>query len=73
MKRYVETGVGRLRDAPRAGCRQEVAQARMAKLAHGLYVKNMPTLKKLLRLVRDRLNVTCSPESARRIRRSPGF
>ena len=41
MERYGEWGTGGLRDAPRAGRRPKAAQARMAKLAHRLYVKNM--------------------------------
>ena len=73
MKRYRERGIDRLRDAPRAGRRLKAAQARIAKLAHKLYMKNMLTPKKLIRRVLDRLHVTYSAESARRILRALGF
>ena len=55
-------GTGGLHDAPRAGRRPRAAQARMAKLARRLYMKNMLAPRKLLRRVRDRLHVTYSGE-----------
>ena len=73
MKRYRERDTGGLRGAPRAGRRPKAAQARIAKLAHRLYMKNMLTPKKLIRRVRDGLHVTYGAGSARRILRAPGF
>ena len=73
MQRYRERGTGGLRDSPRAGRGPKAAQARIAKLAHRLYMKNMLDPKKLLRRVLDRLHVAYSAEGARRILRAPGF
>ena len=39
MRRYRERGTGGLRDASHAGRRPKAAQARIAKLAHRLYMK----------------------------------
>ena len=45
----------------------------MAKLAHRLYMKNMPTPKKLRGRMRNMLNVTDRAESVRRILRALGL
>ena len=69
MKRYRERSIDGLRYAPHAGRRRR----RRAKLARRLHMKNMLTPKKLRGRMRNRLNVTYSAESIRRILRVLGL